>query len=79
MCFSSPKLPKAKPAVKMEPISQPPITQELPKTQSGADIQNTKKKPRVKSQFQIDLSSPLEAGVGASTSALSGSGVGPSA
>ncbi len=60
MCFGGPKLKGNKTApVVSQPVT-PPVEQQLPTTQSGADIQNKKKqqKPTNTSLFQIDLTIP---------------------
>ena len=71
MCFGKPKLPKAQPAPTLAIPQTTPIQQQLPTTQSGADVAAQTQTPKKKSLFQIDLTIPTGAGTGTTVSPTS--------
>lgn len=75
MCFGGkPKMAKqANTPTAVIPPTQP-IENQLPSTQSGADIAAAGQKPRKKSMFQIDLSIPTGASTGNGQSVSNGVG-----
>ena len=70
MCFKTKKPKGSSPAVQVAPISQPPIEQSVPQTQSGADIAASQKKKKGtpgKSLFEIELTIPVGSAGGTGT------------